>query len=47
VAALLCVGFLVGGYFGGVFANQVPAESLRKIFGVALLVISLRMIIGK
>ncbi|HEY6193231.1 MAG TPA: sulfite exporter TauE/SafE family protein [Bacteroidota bacterium] len=47
VAALLCVGFLVGGYFGGSFANQVPADSLRKIFGVALLIISLRMIIGK
>jgi uncharacterized protein len=47
VAALLCVGFFVGGYFGGLFANQLPAESLRRIFGVALLAISLKMIIGK
>ena len=47
VAGLLCIGFLVGGYFGGMFANQIPADSLRKIFGVALLAISLRMIIGK
>jgi uncharacterized protein len=46
VAALLCVGFLIGGYFGGQFANQVPADTLRKIFGVALFIISLRMIIG-
>jgi uncharacterized membrane protein YfcA len=37
----------VGGYFGAQFANQIPAESLRKIFGIALLIISLKMILGK
>jgi len=47
VAALLCLGFFVGGYFGGLFANQLPADTLRKIFGVAMLVIALKMIIGK
>jgi uncharacterized membrane protein YfcA len=47
VAGLLCIGFVVGGYFGAQFANQIPAESLRKIFGIALLIISLKMILGK
>jgi len=47
VAALLCVGFFVGGYVGGVIANQLPADTLRRVFGVALLLISLKMIIGK
>jgi uncharacterized membrane protein YfcA len=47
VAALLCVGFFVGGYFGGDFANKLPAETLRKIFGAAMLLISLKMIFGK
>jgi len=47
VAGLLCLGFFVGGYFGGVFANQLPGDTLRKIFGGALLLISLKMIIGK
>ncbi|MBI4547467.1 MAG: sulfite exporter TauE/SafE family protein [Ignavibacteriae bacterium] len=47
VAALLCLGFFVGGYFGGLFANQLPAEALRKIFGVALLFIAIHMIVGK
>lgn len=47
VAGLLCVGFFVGGYFGGTFANQLPGDTLRKIFGGALLLISLKMIIGK
>jgi len=47
VAGLLCLGFFIGGYFGGLFANQLPAPVLRKIFGVVLLLISLKMIIGK
>ena len=47
VAALMCAGFFVGGYFGGVIANQLPADTLKKVFGVALMLISLRMIFGK
>ena len=47
VAALLCVGFVVGSYFGGAFANQVPGDTLRKIFGAVLLIISAKMILGK
>src|SRR6059036_1215053 len=47
VAAILAAGFFVGGYFGGVIANQIPAAMLKKIFGAALLLISIRMIMGK
>lgn len=47
IALLMCVGFFIGGYFGGMIANQLPAMTLRKIFGGALLLISLRMILGK
>ena len=47
VAGLMCAGFFVGGYFGGLIANQLPGEMLKKIFGVALLLISLKLIIGK
>ncbi len=47
VAGLLCIGFFVGGYFGGFFANQLPAPTLRKVFGVVLLLVSLKMITGK
>jgi uncharacterized membrane protein YfcA len=47
VAGIMCIGFFVGSYFGGLAANQVSGETLRKIFGVALLLISLRMIFGK
>ena len=47
VAALMCVGFLVGGYFGGMIANQLPADTLKKVFGVALMLVSMQMIFGK
>ncbi len=47
VAAILCVGMFLGGYIGGSIANQVSNEVLKKIFGIALLLISMRMIFWK
>jgi hypothetical protein len=47
VAAVLAAGFLVGGFLGARLATGVPDYVLKKLFGVFLLVVSLRMIIGK
>ena len=47
VAGILCIGFFFGGYVGGFLANQISGETLRKIFGVFLLLIAVKMIIGK
>ena len=44
IAGLICIGFFIGGLFGAKFANQIPDQILRKIFGAFLLLISLRMI---
>jgi hypothetical protein len=44
VAGLICLGFFVGGLLGARFATAMPAEALRKVFGVAMLIIALRMI---
>ena len=46
-AGILCVGMFVGGYFGGYVATHLPSDMLRKVFGVALLLIGLKMILGK
>jgi uncharacterized membrane protein YfcA len=43
-AAFLAIGFLVGGYIGAVWAQPIPDDLLRKIFGLYLLIISVRMI---
>ena len=45
VAALLCLGFFFGGFLGARLATALPALMLRRVFGVAMLVIALRMIL--
>jgi uncharacterized protein len=47
IAALMCVGFFLGGLIGAKFAVNIPDQILKKIFGIFFLVISLRMIFFK
>jgi len=47
VAGILCIGFVAGGYLGGLIANHLSGDVLRKIFGVFLIAVALRMILGK
>ena len=44
IAALLAVGFFVGGYFGAVGAQNIPDLWLRRIFALSLLAIGGRML---
>ena len=44
VAALICMGMIVGSYFGGYFATHLPANVLKKVFGVLLFLVSIRMV---
>ncbi len=43
LAALLAVGFFVGGYFGGSLAGLATAPQLRRAFAVCLAGIALKM----
>ena len=47
IAALLCIGFFVGGLLGAKFVVGLSDPLLRKIFGFVLLLISVRMIFAK
>lgn len=47
VAALLCVGFFIGGFFGARFVEKIPDLVLKRTFGLFLFIISLKMITGK
>jgi uncharacterized membrane protein YfcA len=47
VAGLMCIGFFVGGFFGAKFATAISDTALTRIFGVAMLIVSVKMIIGK
>jgi len=47
IAAFVCIGFFLGGLIGAKFALAIPETILKKIFGAVLLLVSLRMILGK
>jgi len=47
VAGLICLGFVLGGYFGAKLAISVPKDMLQKIFGGFLLLVSLKMLFWK
>lgn len=45
LAIFIALGFLIGAYAGASFAHLVPGLMLRKLFGVFILLVALRMII--
>ena len=47
IAGLICLGFFVGGLVGARYATQIPEQVLRKMFGLVLLIASLKMILTK
>jgi hypothetical protein len=44
IAALICLGFFFGGLLGAKFATKLSDLALERVFGIALLLISLKMI---
>ena len=44
VAALICFGFFVGGLIGAKFATNIPEIVLKKIFGIVMLGVSIKML---
>ena len=47
IAALICIGFFIGGFVGASFVMPIPDPLLKRIFGVFLILIALKMILGK
>jgi len=47
VAIILMILFIVGAYFGSLISLNIPAKTLKKVFGLFMLIISLKMIFGK
>jgi len=46
-AALIAVGFLVGGYFGGRWAQVVSDAMLRRVFAVMLIAVGIGILVEK
>ena len=47
VALLIALGFFFGASIGALGATRMPADALRRIFGVFLLIIALHMVFGR
>jgi uncharacterized membrane protein YfcA len=47
MAGLMCVGFLIGGLLGAHFVQGVSEAVLKRMFGVYLLLISVKFILAK
>ena len=41
---IIAIAFLVGGFFGSKIAIMLPADSVKKIFAILLLLISIKML---
>jgi uncharacterized membrane protein YfcA len=46
-ALLIALGFFMGGYFGGLWAQQLPEIALRRVFGTLLVMIGIRLLLGR
>jgi uncharacterized membrane protein YfcA len=44
---LIATGFLVGGYFGGLWAQHLPEIVLRRVFGTLLVMIGIRLLLSR
>lgn len=47
MAVFICVGFVVGGYIGAIFANNIPGALMKRVFGYLLFFVSLKFIFAK
>ncbi|MGZ7100230.1 MAG: TSUP family transporter [Candidatus Angelobacter sp.] len=44
---LLALGFLIGGYFGGWWAQHLSEMVLRRVFGTLLVIIGIRLLLSR
>ena len=47
IAIFICLGFFIGGLLGAYLVTSVPEQILKKIFGLFLVGVALKMILGK
>lgn len=47
VAIFIALGFILGGFLGAKLAISINESHLRQVFGVILLFVSIRMIVGR
>jgi len=46
-AIIIAIAFFIGAYFGSEWAIKMPVQTLKKLFGVLLIVFGIKYIFGK
>jgi uncharacterized protein len=46
-AVIIAVSFMIGGYFGSKIALNLPEHIMKKVFGIFLIIMALRLIFTK
>jgi hypothetical protein len=46
-ALVLAIAFFLGSYLGGLFAIHLPARTLKKLFGILMLIAGIKLILEK
>ncbi|MDC0249324.1 sulfite exporter TauE/SafE family protein [Flavobacteriales bacterium] len=46
-AAVIALTFVVGGYFGSTLAISLPDQTVRRVFGVVMLIGAIKLISGR
>jgi uncharacterized membrane protein YfcA len=46
-AIIIAMAFMVGGYFGSKIAMVLPENIMKKVFGILLILVALKMIFSK
>jgi uncharacterized membrane protein YfcA len=47
VAAILCISFVAGSFFGSKVALSLSADQIKKAFGVIIILIGIKMVFWK
>lgn len=47
VVGVIAVAFVAGGYFGSKGALALPADTVKRVFGVVMLFVAIKLILGK
>ena len=47
IALFVCLGFFIGGLLGAYLVTPVPEPILKKVFGLFLMGVALKMILGR
>ncbi len=44
IAMILCIGFVVGGFLGGRLVVDIPAQTIKRVFAVMMMIIAVKFL---